>query len=393
MTKIGVDISDLHAGHADGTTRFTYEVAQRLPALIPEAEWLYFSSGQPSNNYELQTTNHKLVVSKWPRFWTQLRFPFDLLRFQPDVLFMPIQQLPALRPRGMKTVCVVHDLAWQQWGEYFTAKDWLLQHTFTAAVAREADHIIAVSQATADDIERYYGRTQNVHVVHHGVDHARFRPPADETEKARGWEALQAWQPKLTKPYILYVGQIQPRKNLERLIEAFERLKRPVPQTGRNTHSAARNEPLADLLRQDLSSLVLAGSHGWLNKPIYERAQKSSVTADILLPGRVPEELLPALYWHADVFVLPSLYEGFGLPVLEAMACGTPTVTSNVSSLPEVAGSAAILVDPEDTQALAAGIGEARTRAGELSRAGILQAASFTWDRTAEQIASILNSL
>jgi glycosyltransferase involved in cell wall biosynthesis len=309
----------------------------------------------------------RLHISPWPRFWTQLRFPFELYRYKPDVLFMPIQQLPYLRPRQMKTVCVVHDLAWINFGEYFTAKDWVLQHTFTASVVRGADHLIAVSQATADDIARYYGRTAEVHVVHHGVDHTRFRPPVGEEEN-RTWEALKQWQPKLQKPYILHVGQIQPRKNLIRLIKAFE------SQPGD-------------------SQLVLAGSHGWLNKPIYERAQKSSVASRILMPGRVPDELLTALYWHADVFVMPSLYEGFGLPVLEAMACGTPTVTSAVSSLPEVAGKAAVLVDPMSVEAIAAGIYTARERRAELLSAGLQQAAKFTWDRTARRIASILSSL
>jgi len=370
MKKIGVDISDLHAGRADGTTRFTYEIAKRLPGLASHTEWHYFSSGPISAQYRLPAANFQLHISKWPRFWTQLRFPLELYRYTPDILFMPIQQLPVIRPRHVKTVCVVHDLAWQEYGEYFTAKDWLLQHAFTAAAARQADALIAVSQATADDIARYYGRTQNVHVVHHGVDHERFMPPSDE-EKARSWAALQRWQPQLQKPYILYVGQIQPRKNLERLIGAFEIMARENPT------------------RQ----LVLAGSHGWLNKPIYERAATSSAASHILMPGRVPEELLPALYQHTEVFVMPSLYEGFGLPVLEAMAAGAPVVTSAVSSLPEVAGGAAVLVDPASVTSIADGITEARARRAELQQLGRRHAAEFTWDRTAQQIASILTEV
>src|SRR5688572_9792 len=155
MSRIGVDISDLHTGRADGTTRFTFEVAKRLPQLAPQHQWTYFSSGEPSSNYKLQPTrltgrqvNYNLVVSPWPRYWTQSRLWIDLYRHGPDVLLMPIQQLPYIRPGQMKTVCVVHDLAWHKYPEYFTYKDYALQHIFTSYVAREADEIIAVSQAT-----------------------------------------------------------------------------------------------------------------------------------------------------------------------------------------------------------------------------------------------------
>ena len=379
MSRIGVDISDLHAGRADGTTRFTYELAQRFPKLAPLHQWLYFSSGHPVKSPlaatgSSATSNVHMHISSWPRFWTQLRFPFDLYRYQPDVLLMPIQQLPYLRPRKLKTVCVVHDLAWHRYPEHFTYKDWLLQHVFTAYAARHADHLVAVSAATAQDLKHYYGRERTVSIVHHGVDHVRFRLPVNDEEKEDGWRALQKWQPGLKKPYLLYVGQIQPRKNLVRLIEAFELLVERAPS----------RHPL---------SLVLAGSHGWLNAPIYERAKRSSLAQHILMPGRVPEELLPALYWHADVFVLPSLYEGFGLPIIEAMACGTPVVTSDTSSMAEIAAAAAVVVDPLSVPAISRGIEEARKRRVQLREAGRTRAATFTWDRTAEQILAILERL
>lgn len=364
--KIGFDISDLHAGRADGTTRYTFELAKRLPRLAPEHEWIYFSSGRPSKNYSLPTTRYQLVTSPWPRYWTQSRLWLDLYKYRPDVLFMPIQQLPYIRPGPMKTVCVVHDLAFHAYPDQFTYKDWALQHIFTAYVAREADHIIAVSAATAHDVAKCYGRTEKVRVIHHGVDHRRFRPPASEEEKEIAWHTLRQWRPQLKRPYLLYVGQIQPRKNLLRLIEAWEKL----PDV----------------------CLVLAGAHGWLNKSIYDRAKSSSRSHQLLLTGRVPDELLPALYWQAEALVLPSLSEGFGMPLLEAMAAGCPSVTSNTSAMPEVAGGAAVLVDPLSLEDIEQGIRQARARRDELARAGIDRAAEFSWDQTAQQTLSLLQS-
>lgn len=370
--KIGFDISDLHAGRADGTTRFTFELARRLPALATNIDWIYFSSGDPvksplASEGSSATRNVQLHISSWPRYWTQSRLWLDLYKYQPDVLFMPIQQLPYIRPGRMKTVSVIHDLAFHMYPEQFTYKDWALQHIFTSYAAREANHIIAVSKATARDIARFYNRTQNVSVVHHGIDHEHFRAPRSDDERERSWQALRQWQPRLKQPYVLYVGQIQPRKNLGRLIEAFEELGE--------------------------GQLVLAGAHGWLNKPIYEQAGASSLAESILMPGRVPEPLLPALYWHASVFVLPSLYEGFGMPLLEAMGCGCPVVTSSVSAMPEVAGGAAVLIDPLNARDIARGIRAALKRRDGLIQAGWSRAREFSWDTTAKKTLALLTSV
>jgi len=367
--KVGFDVSDLSTNRADGTTRYTAELAKRMPVLVPDNQWLFYAPGKLVINHSTPPNVTKRIVP-WPKYWTQLRLPFALEKDKPDVLFMPIQQLPLLRPRKTKTIAVIHDLAVHRFPEQFTYKDWALLQIFSAQVAHEADHIISVSEATARDIEKYYGRTENVHVVHHGVDHARFRLP-DNNERNRSWQLLTERYTKLHKPYLLYIGQIQPRKNLERLIAAFEILRHDNP---------------------DLQ-LVIGGGHGWLQKPILERAKHSPVAENILFLGRVPEDLLPALYWQADVFVLPSLYEGFGMPVLEAMACGCPVVTSNVSSLPEVAGDAAVLVDPNSVESITRGIKEALNDKQSLSTKGIEQAKQFDWDKTARETYKIIASI
>jgi glycosyltransferase involved in cell wall biosynthesis len=366
--KIGFDASDLATDRADGTTRYTYELAKRMSKLSDSNNWLFFSSDNLSNKYQLEGDKRKLVVSKWPKYWTQLRLPWDLFKLKPDTLFMPIQQIPYIRPHKMKTVAVIHDLAVHKYPEQFTYKDWALLHIFSAYVARKADKIIAVSQATADDIEKYYGRTKNVTVVHHGVDHDQFRTPKDDQEKETAWTNITQAYPNIKKPYILYVGQIQPRKNLVRLIEAFDLI-------------ANRDSEV---------QLVLAGGHGWLKKETVEKAKAAKHSNRVHMIGSVPDKLLPGLYWNADAFVLPSLYEGFGMPILEAMACGCPVVTSNVSCMPEVAGDAARLIDPMNPQDIASGIQEARNNKVALAEAGLQRAKKFSWEKTAKETLSVI---
>lgn len=348
--KIAFDVSDLCTNRADGTTRYTKTLWRRWSLLARQHDWHLFA---PCRLSELGAVLH---ASPWPKCWTQLRLPVDLYRYRCEVLFMPIQQLPVLRPRYKKTVAVVHDLAFHYYPDHFTYKDWALLHLFTAQVAREADELIAVSKATASDLEQFYGRREKVTVIYHGVDQG----VRNHEFKVRGD----------SKPYILFVGQIQPRKNIVRLVEAFEQL--------------AEDEP-------DLQ-LVIAGGHGWLQAPILEAIRTSRFSARIRRLGRVSDEQLAVLYAQAEVFVLPSLYEGFGLPVLEAMAAGCPVVTSNVSSLPEVVGDAAVLVDPHSSEAMALGIQSARARRAELSAAGRHRAALFSWDKTAQQTLAVLES-
>lgn len=357
---IGFDASDLSTMRADGTTRYTRELARRLPALDPNNQWRFFAPG----DFDIPPfPNAAKVISPWPKYWTQARLPVDLLRLKPDVLFMPIQQLPWLRPKKMKTVAVVHDLAFHMYGRQYTYKDWLLLHAFTAQVAREADEIIAVSQSTANDIARFYGREENVTVIHHGVDLETFHVP-DQAEIESSWHALQGTYPQLRKEYVLYVGQIQPRKNLPALIAAFE---------------------IAHERNRDLQ-LVIASGHGWKQAATLKAINNSRVRDHIYMLGRASDELLPALYWHARAFALVSLYEGFGMPILEALACGTPVVTSNVSSMLEVGQGLTHLVDPTSVQSIAEGISQA-TEAPRGRGLG----AQYAWEEVAKKTLEALS--
>lgn len=363
--RIGFDISDLATGRADGTTRYTYELAKRLPMIGSQHQWHFFSPGEPHRDFALpQFDNVTHHLSPWPKYWTQSRLPYDLFRYPTDVLFMPIQQLPFVRPARMKTVAVVHDLAFHLYPEHFTYKDWALQHIFSAHATRHADQLIAVSQSTADDIERFYGRKRDVRVVHHAVDAGHFFV-ASPDDQVRARQRLLNVHSELARPYVLYVGQIQPRKNLIRLVEAFEQLAAEEPEL----------------------QLVIAGGHGWLQQPIQERIERSSHRGRIHRLGRVASDLLPAFYANAQVTALVSLYEGFGMPLLEAMACGSPVVAANNSSMPEVVGERGVLVDATSAEDIARGLRQARTQG--LQPSGTIR----SWDDVAQETMAILEPL
>jgi glycosyltransferase involved in cell wall biosynthesis len=240
-------------------------------------------------------------------------------------------------------------------------RSYLLQAVPTSV--RRADVVLADSECTrADAIDLLGVDPAHVQVIYPGVEQ-RFRPVQDTN-------ALDAVRSRYRLParFVLGLGTLQPRKNFERLIEAYARLKE---EAGSEVN------------------LVIAGGAGWMYEGIFGRVQELGVQDAVCFPGYVADEDLPALYTLAELFVFPSLYEGFGLPPLEAMACGTPVVTSSASSLPEVVGDAALMVDPLDVAALAEAIqrvlSDTDLRNGMI-RQGQEQARCFTWSGAAQKL-------
>jgi glycosyltransferase involved in cell wall biosynthesis len=229
---------------------------------------------------------------------------------------------------------------------------------------RAADALIAVSEHTRADLcDLYQTDVNKVRVIHEGID-AEFRPaPSEEIARVR-----EQYSPG--RPYLLMVGTLEPRKNHAAALRALARLKA----------EGARHR------------LVIAGGKGWLFEPINRQVSASRLENDVVFAGYVPQADLPALYSGADGVLVPSLYEGFGFPVLEAMACGAPVVASNVSSLPEIAGEAALLVDAEDDAALAAAVQRILREtalAHSLREMGLRRAAEFSWKRCAAETADL----
>jgi glycosyltransferase involved in cell wall biosynthesis len=293
----------------------------------------------------------------------------ELAQHPPDVLFVPAHVLPLFCP--VPAVVTVHDLGYRYYPEAHRPFDrWYLEWT-TRRHARLARHIVADSQATRQDLLDFYGANPDkISVVYLGRDEnlTRVNNPALLVEVKVRYQ--------LEGDYLLYMGTLHPRKNLVRLVEAF--------------HQAIQAAPQPNL------KLVIAGKQGWLYHDIYRRVQQLNLSERVILPGYVAAEDKAALLSGALAYVFPSLYEGFGLPVLEAMACGVPVLTSNVSSLPEVGGTAALLVNPHDTEEIAAGlvrlISEAELRQ-ELVSKGYQQIQKFTWQTAARQILQILEQI
>jgi glycosyltransferase involved in cell wall biosynthesis len=295
--------------------------------------------------------------------WQRLRLPLraELLAGPFDILHAPDFVLP---PTAARTLLTVHDLTFLVRPECAEAGlRRYLARTVPRAL-RRADMVAVDSQATADDLARLLGVAgPRVRLIYPGVD-PRFRPmPAEATEPLRATLGLPA-------QFLLFVGTLEPRKNLPRLIEGFARAGLP-PEL----------------------QLLVVGRPGWLYEEAYATVGRLGLGSRVRFLNFVDDAHLPALYNLARAFVYPSLYEGFGLPALEALACGAPVVTAAVSSLPEVAGDAAVLVDPMSVDAIADGIRRALAEEARLRAAGPTQARRFSWQGAAHDLLACYTAL
>jgi glycosyltransferase involved in cell wall biosynthesis len=371
--RIGIDYTAAARQRA-GIGRYTRELITALLAHKSAHQYTLFAAtgGLPSGGWKPETEGSQVLFRSLPlsddwaaRLWHRLRVPIPVETFTGplDIFYSPDFVLPPTHP-ATRTLLTVHDLSFLHYPEHFVPKlVRYLTQVVTRSVAR-ANHVLADSEATrADLIAHLETPPEKVEVLYSGVD-PRFCPVLEsgETEHIRARYGLDE------RPYVLSVGTVQPRKNYVRLIQAFADLK-------------------AD------AQLVIAGGWGWLYEEIVAEAEKHPDRVRLL--GFADDADLPTLYRNAALFVMPSLYEGFGLPVLEAMACGIPAICSDVSSLPEVAGDAGLLVDPLDvrglTAAMARALEDADLRQDMVAR-GIAQAARFTWHKSAQQLLTTLDT-
>jgi len=363
--KIGIDISQL-AFPGTGVANYTENLVENLLKVDKKNEYvLFFSSLRQPTPRDLKSKIYNLKSYKFPLLlleflWNRLhRVPIETFAGRLDVFHTSDWLEP---PAKCPKVTTIHDLAIFKYPETFVPRG---GHNIVANLKRklewakkESKLVIAVSESTKRDIVKILGMPpEKIRVIYEACDEIYNKPASAEATARQATEKIKK-KYGIKGDYILAVGTLEPRKNLKRVIEAFSLLTGFVPVT-----------------------LVIAGKFGW-----GEDIEKLKIKNEKLkILGLVSQEDLPSLYSGAQVFVYPSLYEGFGLPILEAMASGCPVVTSNVSSMPEVAGEAAVLVDPENVEDIARGTKEAIDRRDKLIKKGFERVKEFSWEKTARE--------
>lgn len=372
---IGIDASRALRARRTGTERYALEIIRHLLQL-PEAanhQWRLYADTSPAPGLWPASTpgapcpNVVWQIMPARRLWTHRTLASEVTRHRPDVLFVPAHVIPFVLPphRLPPSVVTIHDLGYHVFPETHSRQQRLYLKWSTRWSAWAATRLIAVSTATADDLWRLDGADRRKTDVIHEATVPAQPVSSDQIAQIRQRYAL-------ARPYALFVGTLQPRKNLIRLVTAYRAL---VSGQGVGW------------------DLVLAGAPGWLSDPIQRELARVGDGNRVHQLGFVPEADLPALLSGARLFTFPSLYEGFGLPVLEAQTYGVPVMTSNNSSLPEIAGDAALLVDPTDVDAIAAAM--LRLSQDEPLRQGLIAAGyvnvkRFSWEKAARETLAVL---
>lgn len=345
-----------------GTETYLYHLVKNLAALEPNGErysiYLNRSAQIDGLEYNSNFQSRRLPVSR--RFTRYgIFYPLESWRKRFDLLHAQFILPPSLRCRSVLTV---HDVCYEQFPQFFRPAVRRQMKLLVPWSCKRADHIITVSESSKRDIVRLYGiDPSRVTVTYPGAGDL-FRP----IDRSCARERISK-QYGINAPFLLYVGNLEPRKNLARLLQAFSELR--------------REEKIGH-------KLVIVGQAAWMFNDILDILRRDGLSSEVILTGYVPTEDLPSFYSAAEVMVYPSLFEGFGLPVVEAMSCGTPVITSCGSSLEEIASDAALLIDPYSVSSIAGAIATLANDAAlrkTLALAGIKRATAFSFRRMAEE--------
>lgn len=359
---IGIDASRANKDNRTGVEWYAFEIIENMKKILPNnIRVVLYSDEQLRGELANLPENWESKVLKWPpkKFWTQARLSIEMLLHKPDVLFIPAHTVPLIHPK--KTVMTVHDIAAVRFpGGYSKFEAWY--SVWSAKYAyKNVWKIICPSKFTADEMKNVFGyERKGVNVVPHGFDHKFFEEfSAEAVQKVKN-------KYKITKPYFIFCGRKEEKKNTARLVEAFSELDGGY-------------------------QLALVGKEGYGYEKVKNAINRCPKKDDVIEPGWVAQEDLPLLYSGAVALAFPSLYEGFGIPVLEAYAAGIPVVTSDGSCLKEVGGEYAIYVDPLDTKSIREGLNKA-VKSESKSEEARAYANNFSWRNAAEDTLKVLFS-
>lgn len=374
---IGIDGNEANVEKRVGIGEYAFQLLTRFAQYqISDIKYQIYLKNEPLPSLPAENENWKYRVLKPGKLWTQWRLPLDLFLHnpKPDVFFSPTHYAPRFSPAP--TVVSVMDLSYIYFPELFNKKDLLQLKNWTSYSVKKAKKVFTISNSSKSDIIKEYDvPLSKVIVTHLGIKGLSSLKP-----HIYSMSELKA-KYGLTDNYILFVGTLQPRKNIKRLIEAFHKL---VSVKGQ-----------VSSIKEDLQ-LIIVGRRGWLYEEILNTPKELEIEDKVKFLENIGDDELPLFYKNALCFVFPSLYEGFGLPVLEAMKHGCPVITSNVSSLPEAGGDAALYVDPENVDDIAKKmkqlIGDEKLRKSYIEK-GREQIKKFSWEKTAKETLTVLQEI
>ena len=377
MAKIGIDIRCLSDGRNTGVEEYTINILEQLFELDKQNEYILFLNSFRNYNFDLSVfsrfKNVKIKKFNYPNkllnlcFW-YLHWPYvDKMLGGVDIFFMPNIGFIALS-KNTKLILTIHDLSYEIFQETFSIKRQLWHQIINPRkLCQLASKIIAVSESTKNDIiSRWKISEKRVKVIYNGI-------PANFEQLDRNSPEIIEIKERYKLPFnfIFYLGTVEPRKNIPAIVKAYDRL-REIKDS-----------------RLDKYKLVIAGSKGWKTKNIISIMQNSKFTDDIIFINNIINKDKTAVYTMASLFIYPSFFEGFGIPVLEAMRCGVPVITSNTSSLPEVSENGAIMVDPDKPDELYLAMKEVllnRDFHATMHQKALKQAIRFNWKASAREL-------
>ncbi len=393
---IGIDASRAHVKHKTGTEWCAYFMIEEMKKIAdPNDQFILYCKEYPQGQLAQLPSNFTIRVLKWPPqlLWTQLRLAWEMVMHKPDVLFVPAHTIPIAHPK--KTITVLHDVGFEQNLDLYSKKpigpsnsiltkilalivkiislgkysnNELDYHRWSTSFAlKHASSIITVSNFSKQEILKYFkADTNKIKIIQNSYDERFTTKWSDDDIKA------SLIKNNIKQPFFLYIGRLEEKKNIARIVQAF-----------------------ADFKKTDNSNynLVLIGKPGFGYDKILKIIKESNLGNSIIMPGWVASDDIPKIMSAAEIFVFPTLYEGFGVPVLEAMASGTPVITSNNNATAEIAGQAAYIVDPYDHNEITKALERLTSNTSlrdQLIRAGYQRIKDFSWHRTAVKILDLL---
>lgn len=370
--KIWIDGKEANVPQRLGSSQVAYNLISSLENADQKNEYTILLPNTPDKDFPKEREGWKYKILRPSRLWTRFALPLALYatKERADLIFSPTHYIPRFSP--VKRVVTIFDLSYLHFPESFTKKDlWQLTNWSKFSIIN-ADHIITISRFSKRDIIKHYGVSKDkITVAYPGYNPDLFRILDDKEGIKKVKERYG-----IEDSYIIYIGTIQPRKNLIRLIEAFAKIENLQLVVAGKTKGSGRS--------------------GWMYEEIIDAPRKLNIENKVKFLGFVPTEDLPFLLNGAVAFVQPSLWEGFGMPVVDAMACGCPVIASNVSSLPEVTGKAGLLVDPYSVtqieQAIRTIYADKKLRV-KLSKEGLKQAKKFSWEKMAKEMLKVFETL